>query len=115
MKVPRPSGQDILAYLLVTAAYVVAGKVGLRLASVNASATAVWPPTGIALAAFLILGPRIWPSGLLGAFLVHVTTAGTPASSHAISAGNTLEGLLGSHLVRRFAGGLTGFHQPTTI
>ena len=115
MKVPRPSGQDILAYLLVTAAYVVAGKVGLRLASVNASATAVWPPTGIALAAFLILGPRIWPSVLLGAFLVNVTTAGTPATSLGIAVGNTLEGLLGSHLVRRFAGGLRVFDQPSTI
>ncbi|TMQ50343.1 MAG: hypothetical protein E6K71_02840 [Candidatus Eisenbacteria bacterium] len=115
MKVPRPSGQDILAYLLVTAAYVVAGKVGLRLASVNASATAVWPPTGIALAAFLLLGPRIWPSVLLGAFLVNVTTAGTPATSLGIAVGNTLEGLLGSHLVRRFAGGLRVFDQPSTI
>ena len=38
------------AVLLVLAGvYFVAGKLGLRLAFVNASATAVWAPTGIAL------------------------------------------------------------------
>ena len=58
----------------LTLIYVAAGKFGLRLAFVNASATAVWPPTGIALAAFVVLGYRIWPAILLGAFLVNVTT-----------------------------------------
>src|SRR5256886_11846386 len=33
-------------------------KLGLKLAFVNASASAVWPCTGIALAAFLLLGYR---------------------------------------------------------
>ena len=47
----------------------------------NPSASAVWPPTGIALAATLLLGYRIWPAILLGAFLVNITTAGTPATS----------------------------------
>ena len=35
----------------LTGLYFVAGKLGLSLAFVHASATAVWPPTGIALAA----------------------------------------------------------------
>jgi len=56
--------------------YFIAGKLGLKLAFVNASATAVWPPAGIALAAFLIFGYRVWPGNLLGAFLVNLTTAG---------------------------------------
>jgi PAS domain S-box-containing protein len=101
--------------LAVTAAYVLAGKVGLSLAFVNASASAVWPPTGIALAAFLILGNRIWPGVLLGAFLVNVTTAGNVATSVVIAAGNTLEGFVGCWLVRRFAGGLRVFDQPSTV
>ena len=58
----------------LTLIYFAAGKLGLRLAFVNASATAVWPPTGIGLAAALILGYDIWPAILLGAFLVNVTT-----------------------------------------
>src|SRR5882672_9206447 len=96
---PRPRGQDLLGFIIVTVAYVVAGKIGLHFASVNASATAVWPPTGIALAAFLLLGFRIWPAVLLGAFVVNVTNAGTPATSLGIAVGNALEGAFGAHLV----------------
>ena len=95
----------LLSFTVLAATYYVAGKLGLRLAFAHPSATAVWPPTGIALAAFLILGYRIWPAVFVGAFLVNVTTAGTVATSIAIGVGNTLEGLLGSYLVNRFAGG----------
>src|SRR6266850_1724362 len=41
--------------------YFFAGKLGLAFAIVHANATAVWPPTGIALAAVLLLGRGIWP------------------------------------------------------
>src|SRR5258708_38410727 len=65
-----------LRYIAVLAAlagtYFVAGKLGLNLASVHASATAVWPCTGIALAAFLIFGFRVWPAILVGALLVNL-------------------------------------------
>ena len=61
----------------LAAVYFLAGKLGLSMAFVHPSSTAVWPPTGIALAAFLILGYRVWPGVFLGAFLVNVTTAGT--------------------------------------
>src|SRR5205807_2073540 len=42
--------------VLLAVIYLIAGKLGLRLAFVNPSATAVWPPAGIALAALLVLG-----------------------------------------------------------
>jgi diguanylate cyclase (GGDEF)-like protein len=89
----------------VCAAYVVAGKLGLRLAFVNPSATPVWPPTGIALAALLLAGYEAWPAILVGAFIVNITTAGSMATSIGIAAGNTLEGLLGAYLVTRYARG----------
>ena len=79
----------------LTTVYFLAGKFGLKLASVHASASAVWPCTGIALAAFLILGYRVWPAILTGAFLVNVTTAGSVVTSLAIASGNTLEGVAG--------------------
>ena len=56
-----------LAIVLLAAVYVGAGKLGLSLASVHASATPVWPATGISLAALLILGYRVWPGVFLGA------------------------------------------------
>ena len=94
-------------WLLVAigAAYFVAGRLGLRLAVVNPSATAVWPPTGIALAALLLAGYDVWPAIMVGAFLVNLTTTGAVPSAVAIAAGNTLEGLLGAYLVNRFARG----------
>jgi PAS domain S-box-containing protein len=91
--------------------YFVAGKLGLMLAFVHASATAVWPPTGIALAAFMLLGFRVWPAILLGAFLVNLTTVGSVATSLGIAVGNTLEGLLGAALVERFAHGRNVFDR----
>jgi PAS domain S-box-containing protein len=99
----------------LTAAYVLTGKVGLLFASVHASATAVWPPTGIALAALLILGVRVWPAVAVGAFLVNVTTAGTVATSLGIALGNTLEALVGAWLVERLAHGRGAFERPRRI
>src|SRR5438309_11041176 len=89
----------------LAAAYFVAGRLGLRFAVANPSATAVWPPTGIALAALLLAGYDVWPAILVGAFLVNVTTAGSVATSLGIAIGNTLEGLVGAYLVNRFARG----------
>src|SRR5882762_9678538 len=101
--------------LIVAAVYLVAGKLGLTLAFVHPSATAVWPPTGITLAAFLILGYRVWPGVFLGAFLVNATTAGSSGTSVGIATGNTLEGLCGAYLVKRFAGGRNAFDRPENI
>jgi signal transduction histidine kinase len=103
------------AWLAVTAAYFVAGKLGLRLAFVNESATAVWPPTGIALAACLILGNRAWPAVFAGAFLVNLTTAGGFDTTIGIALGNTLETVLGATLVRRLAGGRRAFERARDI
>src|SRR5881409_3371131 len=116
----RQSGQRVWAGLLgrlaalaiLAIAYSIAAKLGLRLAFVHASATAVWPPTGIALAAFLVRGYRVWPSILLGAFLVNVTTAGSVGTSIGIAMGNTLEAILGAYLVKRFANGLRTLDRP---
>src|SRR3989441_12364364 len=103
MRVPWATTPVVI--LGLAAVYVLAGKLGLILAFVHASATPVWPPTGIALAAFLLLGFRVWPAILAGAFLVNVTTAGSALTSVGIAAGNTLEGLCGAWLVKRFAAG----------
>ena len=89
----------------LAAAYFVAGRLGLELAVVNPNATAVWPPTGIALAALLLAGYEVWPAIMVGAFLVNVTVSGSVATAVAVAAGNSLEGLLGAYLVNRFARG----------
>jgi diguanylate cyclase (GGDEF)-like protein len=107
--------KDLSLLAALTAVYFLAGKFGLRLAFVHASATAVWPCTGIAVAAFLILGYRVWPAILVGAFLVNVTTAGSVATSVGIATGNTLEGVVGCYLVSRFAAGKRVFERAQDI
>src|SRR5438093_1322449 len=101
--------------LALGAAYFIAGKLGLRLAFVNASATAVWPPTGIALVAFVLLGYDVWPAILASAFLVNLTTTGSVATSIGIALGNTLEGVVGAYLVNRFARGRRAFDRPQDV
>jgi len=103
--VPSRILKEVGLFTALTAVYFVAGKLGLRLAFVHVSATTVWPPTGIALAAFLLLGLRVWPAIFVGAFFVNLTTAGSLATSIGIGAGNTLEGLVAAYLINRFANG----------
>ena len=101
--------------LALTAIYVGCGKFGLSLAFVNPSASPVWPPTGVALAALLIRGYRLWPGVFLGAFLVNITTQGSLATCLGIAVGNTGEALVGAWLVRRFAAGLKAFTRTRTF
>src|SRR5258706_13653622 len=89
----------------LAAGYCVGAELGLQPAYLMASATAVWRPTGIALAAFLIFGVRVWPAVFIAAFVANLTTAGSIATSLGIASGNTLEGVLGAYLVTRFAHG----------
>src|SRR6266446_1897342 len=100
---------------LLTLVYFIAGKFGLILASLHASASPVWPPAGIALAALLVLGYRAWPAIFVGAFLVNVTTVGNVATSLAIASGNTLEAICGAWLINRLAGGTTVFDRPQGV
>src|SRR5881296_964757 len=107
------SGLPVIGIL--TLVYFIAGKFGLLLASLHASASPVWPPAGIALAALLLLGYRAWPAIFVGAFLVNVTTVGNVATSLAVASGNTLEAVCGAWLVNRFAGGTTVFNRPQGV
>jgi len=85
------------------------------LASLHASASPVWPSAGIALAAMLLFGYRVWPAIFVGAFLVNLTTAGNVATSFAIATGNTLEALAAAWLVNRSAGGRNVFERPQGV
>ncbi len=107
--------KNVATVAVLAGVYFVAGKLGLQLAYLHASATAVWPCTGIAIAALLVFGYRVWPGILIGAFFINVTTAGSAATSIAIAAGNTLEGLAACYLVNRFAGGKEAFARARDI
>src|SRR2546423_618367 len=103
------------AIIILTLVYFIAGKLGLTLASLHASASPVWPPAGIALAVLLLFGYRTWPAIFVGAFLVNYTTAGNIATSIGIAAGNTLEAVFGAFLLNRFADGVRVFDRPQGV
>ncbi len=85
----------------LAAAYYAAAKLGLDLAFTTESVTAIWAPTGIALAAVILWGYRIWPGIALGAFLANAWTDVPLYTALGITAGNTAEALAGGFLLRR--------------
>ncbi|MGH8251537.1 MAG: MASE1 domain-containing protein [Steroidobacteraceae bacterium] len=114
------AGQDqlpvdrVLKIVILAYGYCFTGGLGLLLAIPPGYATAVWPPSGIALAGLLWWGPRVWPGIWLGSFLVNVwvsitsTNAELSATSLLLAAsigvGSTLQALLGAFLVQRWVG-----------
>ncbi|HEY3177240.1 MAG TPA: PAS domain S-box protein [Candidatus Polarisedimenticolia bacterium] len=109
------SSARIGGILLLAAVYFLAGKLGLSLAFFHSSVSPVWPPTGLAIAALLILSLRYWPGVSLGAFAVNLAATGDLASSLGIAAGNTIEAVLGAYLANRFAGGKDAFEKGGAV
>src|SRR5688572_24653252 len=89
----------VLSIVLLTAVYFAAAKFGLSLASVHTNVSPVWPPTGIALAAILILGYRVWPGIFLGALLINLLTPVPMATAFGIAFGNTIEALIAARVL----------------
>jgi signal transduction histidine kinase len=89
---------------LLACVYVGIARLGLRFDAVSGFATLVWPPTGLALAALLLVGVDLWPGIFVGAWAVNVWTGAPAAVALGIATGNTLEALLGAYILRRYAG-----------
>ncbi len=99
-------------YLAVFLGYAIAGKLGLFFAFDNASATALWAPSGIALAALLLLGYGAWPFIFAAAFVVNATNIDSASTALGISVGNTLEAVIAANWVNRFARGREFVNRP---
>ena len=90
--------------LALAAAYFVVAKIGLRYATIGPSISPVWPPTGLAVAALVLLGPGYWPAILLGAFVANATTSIPILAAAGIACGNAAEAMLAAYLLRSRAG-----------
>ena len=82
--------------------YFGAAKLALLAAIPPGYATPVWPPSGIAVAAVLLFGSRVWPGIWLGAGLVNVAIQSSLTAATLIATGNTLEALAAAALVHRY-------------
>src|SRR5258708_22952305 len=78
--------------------YFALAKGGLALAFIHPSATPIWPPTGVALAAVLLWGYRTWPAIFTAAVIANATHAGSGATPLAVAPGNTPEAGVGRYL-----------------
>jgi PAS domain S-box-containing protein len=105
-------GNRLVEALAIAIVYIATAQLGFLAAISPGNVTVVWPPSGIALAAMLLLGYRAWAGVWLGSFLVNVlffifhdtlfSTAVTAGSS--IAAGSTLQAFLATFLYRRMIG-----------
>src|SRR5712691_6329257 len=91
---------------LVALAYWLAARLSLNLALVHGQVTPIWPPTGIALVAFLLIGRGAWPAVAAAAFAVNLPIGPSPVGAAVIAVGNTLAALVSVELLRR-----VGFHS----
>src|SRR5437763_3532111 len=81
--------------------YYAAARLGLRLALVQKNVTPLWPPTGIAVVAFLVLGRRMWPGVALAAFLINLPISTNALAAAVTAVGNTLAPLAAAFLLER--------------
>jgi signal transduction histidine kinase len=112
---PADVWKEALLIVLLTVAYFTVGKLGLVFPLMRPSITPVWPPSGIAVAALLIFGYRLWPGVFLGALAVELTTACGFLTSLFVAGGNTVESLVAVWLANRFAGGQNFFKRPWDV
>lgn len=72
------------------------------MAYVQINTSPVWPPTGIALAALLVFGIKLWPGVSLGVLLGSLLTGAPLNLALGMALGNTLEALVGAYLLKKF-------------
>lgn len=92
---------QLLWLAAVATAYWVTARLSLNLALVKGQVTPIWPPTGIALVSFLLLGRGMWPAIAIAAFAVNLPIGPSPVGAAVIACGNTLAPLFASELLRR--------------
>jgi len=101
MRETKSDRRYVVTLAAMAAIYFAAAKFGLSFAQVAPQVTAVWPPTGIALAVMLLFGYSLWPGIAVGAFVANASTQETYLTAAVIAVGNTLEALAGAYLLRR--------------
>ncbi len=88
----------------LAAAYFAAAKLALLVAIPPGYASAVWPGSGIAAAALLLVGSRLWPGVWIGSFAANITIEGSLLASGLIATGSTLQAVAAAELIRRHSG-----------
>jgi sigma-B regulation protein RsbU (phosphoserine phosphatase) len=91
----------ILELVCVFAAYILAGEMGLSVPFPSGTVSPVWPAAGVALAAMLLFGYRIWPAVAVAAFTVNYFTGIPHLAAAGTAFGSTVGPLCGAWLLRK--------------
>jgi diguanylate cyclase (GGDEF)-like protein/PAS domain S-box-containing protein len=86
---------------LLALTYFVTAQIGLSLSLLEHSVTVFWPPSGIALAALLLYGYRLWPGIFIGALCANWASSASVFPVIGMATGASLEALLGAYLLNR--------------
>ena len=78
----------------VAVTYFLGAHLGLSLSLVGENVTPLWPPTGIAVAAFVVVGRWLWPAVAVAALAVNLPLSAGALAAVATAAGNTLAPLV---------------------
>jgi PAS domain S-box-containing protein len=108
----RSALRDAAQVALLAAIYWATAWLGLHYVTIGHSVSLVWPPAGIAFAALVLVGPRIWPGVTIGAFLANVSTPVPLLAAAGIALGNTGEALLAAVILRRVVGFRPHLEEP---
>ena len=100
---------------VVAVAYLVTAKIGLEVDAIAGFATLVWPASGIALAAMLLGGYRLWPAVAIGAFAVNLLAGAPILTALGIAAGNTAEAVAAAYLLFRFTDFRKSLERPRDV
>lgn len=87
--------------LYLAAVYLITGYLGLKAPSFGNNITLLWLPTGIAVAALIRFGYRLFPGIWVGAFLVNLLIGSSAPTAASIAVFNTLAPLLTAWLLQR--------------
>jgi signal transduction histidine kinase len=90
--------------VVLAAVYFAAAKISLVAAIPPGYASPIWPPSGIALAALLLGGNRLWPGVWIGSFAANLSVEGRLLASLVIATGSALQAFAIATLVRRHVG-----------
>lgn len=94
---------SLLGVAALAAAYVAGAGLGFLVAPTHHVVSSAWPPAGIAIAALVLYGRRLWPGVAIGAFAANYVSGIPPGASIVIAAGNTLEAVAALWLLRHLA------------
>jgi len=96
------SKRPIITNVVLAVVHVLAAELGLLLAHPDTRITVIWPPAGIALAAFLLLGYQVWPGFFVGGVVLALLEGFPPILWIVVPMANTVSAVIGAWALQTF-------------